>query len=159
LTRDDAITIVSMIANSWPGAAWEADRLEAYVNAISSWDAETTTRAVARAVNKLKYRPSVAELLEFVQIERRSKMSLEEEAALVMPDKQPRPLWVERWSRARAAGDFRLFPEQAAAMDILSRRSPEDFKAYRVPSEPFSDTSIWVEPDSWLDDTLPSLKL
>lgn len=159
MKREDAITIVAMIANSWPGQAWEAERLEAYVNAIITWDAEMTTKAVARSVNKLKYRPSVAELLEFVQIERRAAISPSEEATLVRAEKQPRPLWVERWCRARAAGDWRLFPEQAAAMDILSRRSPEDFKAYRPPSEPFTDTSVWVEPDSYLDPSLPAITL
>ncbi len=159
MTRDDAITIVSMVANSWPGQAWEADRLEAYVNAIITWDAELTTKAVARSVNKLKYRPSIAELLEFVQIERSSKMSLAEESSLVRPEKQPRPLWVERWARARAAGDWRPFPEQSVAMDGLSRYSPEDFKAYRPPTEPLTDSSVWIQGSEYMDETLPQIAL
>lgn len=159
MNREDSITIVSMIANSWPGQAWEADRLEAYVNAIITWDAEITTRAVARSVNKLKYRPSVAELLEFVQIERRAVMSVQEEAELVRTEKPLKPLWVERWERARAAGDMRPFPEQRAAMDILSRASPEDFKAYAPPQAPLSDASAWVQGGEFLDPSLPRYAL
>lgn len=150
MTRDDAVTIVSMIVSHWPGQTWDDAELAAYVSAIESWDAEVTTRAVARAVNHLRFRPKVAELREFVQIERRSALSPREEADLVRPEKPMRPLWVERWERARKADDERLFPEQLSGIETLCRASPENFKAYRPPDVPMNDASVWVQPDEYL---------
>ena len=150
MTRDEAITVVGMIVNSWPGPAWEADRLSAYVAAIEPLDAAITTRAVGRAVNELKYRPSIAELREFVRIER--ALSEPEESRFVLPDKPPKPLWVDRWERARAAGDLRPFPEQITALDSLARQGALDYAAYRPPEAPVSDREHWVQPDEYLPD-------
>ncbi len=145
MSRDDAATIVAMIVHGWPGPVWEAERLEAYVQGIISWDAAITTRALARARNALKYRPSIAELREFVQIEQRAKISEQEQISLILPEKPFKPDWVSRWERARKAGDMRLFPEQAAGLNALCRQSPEDFKAYRLPEAETSDESVWVQ--------------
>jgi hypothetical protein len=150
MTRDDAVTIVTMLVHSWPGPAWEAEKLEAYVNAILPLDAAITTRALGRAVNELKFRPSIAELREFIQIERR--LSEPDEARFVLPDKPPKPQWVERWERARAAGDRRPFPEQMMALDILARQSPEHYKAYAPPEVPTSEAEHWVQPHEYLED-------
>lgn len=149
MTRDDAITIVGMVANGWPGPTWETARLEAYVDAILPWDAEVTTQAVVRARNTLKYRPSISELREFVQIERR--LSEPDEARFVLPDKPVKPAWVERWERARAADDWRPFPEQLQGMDTLARRDPDNYSTYAPPEAPFTDDSVWVQPDEYLE--------
>jgi hypothetical protein len=109
VTRDDAVTIVSMIVHGWPGPNWEPERLEAYVDAIMPLDAAITSRAVGQARNKLKYRPSIAELREFIQIERR--LSESEESNFIPWDKLKMPEWVKRWKRAHEAGDMRPFPE------------------------------------------------
>ena len=148
MDRNDAVTIVSMIVYGWPGAAWETERMEAYVDAIMPLDAAVTSRAVARARNELKYRPSVAELREFVQIERR--LSESEEARYVLPEKE-QPEWVNRWERARAAGDMRPFPEQMTALDMLARQSPEHYKVYAPPEAPVTDREFWVQPDEFLE--------
>jgi hypothetical protein len=148
MSRDDAITIVSMIVNGWPGPAWDADRLEAYVQAIMGLPADVTTRAVARAQKKLEFRPSVAALMEYVQIERR--LSEREVAEFVVPEKIPKPTWVERWERARAVGDQRPFPEQIPGMDALARISPENYAAYAPPEVPISDREVWVQGDEYL---------
>ncbi len=152
MTRDDAITIVSMIVHSWPGQDWDALTMEAYCEAIMPLDAELTTRAVARAVNVLKFRPKVAELREFIAIERRQRLSPREEADLVKVEKIPQPLWVQRWERARAAGDMRPFPEQSHAMEMMSRQSPENRRAYAPPTAPITDASVWVQPAEWLEE-------
>ncbi len=149
MTRDDAVTIVSMIVYGWPGAAWEAERMEAYVDAIMPLDAAITSRAVGRARNELKYRPSVAELREFVQIERR--LSESEEARYVLPDRPEQPDWVKRWERARAAGDMRPFPEQMNAMDALARQTAEDYRVYAPPEHPLNDREHWVQDDEYLE--------
>lgn len=147
MTRDDAVTIVQMIVYGWPGAAWETERLEAYVEAILPWDAKITTHALARARNTLKYRPAISELREFVQIERR--LSETEEAHYILPEKPEKPAWVIRWERARAAGDWRPFPEQITGMDTLARRDPDNYSTYAPPETPFSDSSVWVQPDEY----------
>lgn len=149
MTRDEAIEIVGMIVNSWPGPAWEAGRLEAYVTAIVPLDPAVTTLAVARAVKVLKYRPSIAELREFVRIERALS---EEEEVRYMPVESPgKPAWVERWERARAAGDFRCFPEQINALDTLARQGVENYKVYAPPTTPISDATEWVQAHEYTD--------
>lgn len=148
MNRDDAITIVSLIVNGWPGPAWDADRLEAYVQAIMGLPADVTTRAVVRAQKKLEFRPSVAALMEYVQIERR--LADADEARFIDPEKIPKPLWVERWERARAEGDWRPFPEQIPGMDALARVSPEDYAAYAPPEVPISNREVWVQGDEYL---------
>jgi hypothetical protein len=149
VTREDAITIVEFIVNSWPGSDWEPERLTAYVNAILPLDAEATTKAVAKAVQKLKFRPSVAELREFVRMERQPS---ERELADYMPvEVQPKPDWVSRWERARAARDMRAFPEQLHALDRLSRVDPEHYRVYAPPQHPITDATYWVQADEYLD--------
>jgi hypothetical protein len=154
---DDAVTIVGMIVNGWPGGEWDEARLESYANDLLSFDAELTTKAVIRARKKLIHRPSIAELIEFIQIERR--LTQREQADFVSVEKIPKPLWVERWGRARAAGDWRPFPEQLHAMDMLARRSPLDYRAYAPPECPVTDASAWVQPSEYLDESLPEMKL
>lgn len=148
MTREEALTIVSMIVNTWPGQVWEVERLDAYARAIESMDAEITTLAVARAVREVKYRPSVAELLEYCRIERR--LSEPDEARLMPVDKPPLPSWVQRWQRARKAGDLRFFPEQIQGADSLARSDPLNYKAYRPPDTPITHREDWVQPDEFL---------
>lgn len=149
MTRDDAVTIVAMIVHGWPGPAWESERMASYVEAILPLDAVITTHAVARARNSIRYRPSIAELREFIQIERRLAES--DQARLILPERPVKPEWVNRWERARAAKDMRPFPEQMLALDSLARYSPEDFKVYSPPEQPVTDREFWVQPDEYLE--------
>ena len=119
MTRDDAVTIVAMIVHGWPGAAWETERMESYVNDLLPLDAALTTHALARARNTLKYRPSIAELKEFYAIERRKQAMQETERIKAQLDEVPNKLpiqdWVKRWLVARflvAPPDMRPLPEQ-----------------------------------------------
>lgn len=156
MKRDDAIVIVTMVINGWPGPAWDAGRLEAYIEDLVSFDAELTTKAVIRARRTLKWRPSIAELIEFIQIERR--LTEREQAEFIQPEKIPKPLWVLRWERARASGDERPFPEQMHSLDMMARASPENYRAYAPPECPVTDRSAWIQPDEYLEET-PKPKL
>jgi len=147
MTRDDAITIVEMVVCSWPGQTWDVDRLESYINAIIDWDAEVTTKAVARAVQALKYRPSVAELREYVQVERRAQQASAKPHPNVPSFRFPKPEWVERWERARKAGDMRPFPEQRVGMEGIARMN--DDPIYLPPGAPFTDSSAWIQPSEY----------
>lgn len=110
MTRDDSLTIVGMILNSWPGRAWTEQEMDAYAHGIEDLDAAATTRALARASRELRYRPSIAELREYTRAEQR----------LAEPDRDYRherhsyrpPEWACVWMWMRANGDERILPQQ-----------------------------------------------
>ena len=113
MTRDESLTIVAMIASGWPGAAWDAPRLDSYAKGIESMDALLTTQAVLRAQREVKYRPSVAELREFVSIERRLSEKDEPQERRTLPPGGKCPAWVMGWCVARYRyGDMRVWAEQ-----------------------------------------------
>ena len=148
MTRDEAISVVEMILNSWPGGNWEEAKLQAYVSALMPHDAAITTRATAKAVQKLKYRPSIAELREFIQLERR--LGNDDLLRFMPVERIGRPEWVDRWYRARAAGDYRPFPEQLHALDMLARMSPEHYAVYAPPEHPITDPEHWIQDTEYL---------
>ncbi len=82
MNHEEALTVTQMVVTSWPSTkVWTAEEMTAYANGLQRYDAEACTRAVAAAQQKLMYRPSVAELREFYDIERaklRTQMAGEE---------------------------------------------------------------------------------
>lgn len=135
MTRDEAVTVVGMIAHGWPGADWGEERLAAYVEAILSLDAGLATAAVLRAQKVLRYRPSIAELREFIAVERR--LAEPDDPSPRRPAQtQVRPAWTVRWARARLNRDYRSFPEQCE---------------YAGLPQPFTDRSVWVQEDEYLE--------
>ena len=133
MTRPEAITVVEMIVHGWPGPAWEVPRMEAYIDSFLPLDAKVTTQAVLRARNTLRYRPSIAELREFIHIEQR--LAEPDEPAERRPAQSlVRPAWTVRWARARANGDWRHFPQQCE---------------YVGAPEPFTDRAVWVQDDEY----------
>jgi hypothetical protein len=116
MTRDDAVTIVAMIVHGWPGAPWEQERMESYVQDLMPLDAEITTHALARARNTLKYRPSIAELKEFIQLVRRERAAAKPPQPVdEVQFAKAIPAFVRRWVVARflvSPPDMRPFPEQ-----------------------------------------------
>lgn len=153
MNRDESLTIVAMIVSSWPGKDWDSATCDAYAHNIESLDAEHTTNAVAAAVKTMRYRPSIADLREFVRIQ--TRLSEPDEARFMPVDKPLKPLWVERWQRARHAGDWRCFPEQLVGMDDMARETPEHYRVYAPPSAPLSDNSFWVQGDEYLEGPVP----
>lgn len=84
---------------------------------------------------------------------------------VALPHRFDIPDWVQRWHRARAAGDYRLFPEQASGIRglHLDNGLPEgdtakfiDYpsgyeKEYEiVVNVPVTDREHWVQPDEYL---------
>jgi hypothetical protein len=155
VTRDESLTCVEVILAGWPGNPWSVDQIDSYARAIEGQHFFTTRKAIESAQRSLKFRPPVAELLEFIRIQR--SLSEGEQARLIEPEKVPRPEWVKRWERARAAKDARLFPEQMRGMDELARRSPEDFKVYSLPEVPITDAEYWVQIGEYEDESLPTI--
>lgn len=151
MKRDEAVTIVAMIVNSWPGPDWDTDRLEAYVERLLPLDARNTTLAVERAVRKLRFRPAIADLLEFVRIIEREQIPDGELIGYMPLERIAKPHWVLRWERARAAGDFRPFPEQAHALTQLARVDAAHYAAYAPPEAPITDPSHWVQEHEYVE--------
>lgn len=131
MTRDDSITIVAMVCAAWPGKDWDAAQLDSYARAIEGCDAQQATDAVLRAQKELRYRPSVAELLEFIKIERRLSETDEPMQRRELPKTTRCPDWVKGWCLSRARyGDFRIWPQQdvfAMSQDVMPA---EDQKRY-----------------------------
>jgi len=137
MTRDESVTIVAMVASAW-SQAWALDEMESYARGILEADAEIVTLAVLRAQRELVFRPSVAEILDYARVERRLRN--EADPHNIMPEKTPRPEWVLRWNRARAAGDMRPFPWQGNAIRD---------QGGKVPDTLIDDRDDWIQDDEY----------
>lgn len=120
MNHDEALTVTGMVLTTWPqNKEWGLDEISAYANGLQRYDAETCTKAVAAAQQKLMYRPSVAELREFYDLERAKHRAQTEKPVEKWERKEKVPLWVRRWVAARYLHamfgkdqDMRRFPEQ-----------------------------------------------
>ena len=120
MNQTEALEVTHMVIRTWPTSkAWEADEMLAYAEGLMRYDAETCVNAVAAAQQKLMYRPSVAELREFYDLERAKHRAQAERPAPQYAKKEKVPLWVRRWVAARylhrqfgREQDMRRFPEQ-----------------------------------------------
>jgi len=120
MTFDEALTVTEMVVTTWPSTrVWDAAELTAYANSLMKYDAATCTLAVAAAQQKLMYRPSVAELREFYDLEKAKHRARAEAPTDRYPKKDKVPHWVRRWVAARylyamfgREQDMRRFPEQ-----------------------------------------------
>jgi hypothetical protein len=131
MKRDEALTIIEMIASGWPDARpFDRDEIEMYVTAIEDLDAELASHAVLKAVKDSPYRLKANELRERVRIERRA---LKAELPPIEPSRgRELPLWVKRWLCARMLfsqfgkdQDLRRFPEQGQFGDLTKEVMPE----------------------------------
>ena len=120
MNHEEALTVTQMVVTSWPSSkVWTAEEMTAYANGLMRYDAATCVQAVAAAQQKLMYRPSVAELREFYDLERAKTRAAAEKPREEIVRKEKVPLWVRRWVAARylhkmfgEEQDMRRFPEQ-----------------------------------------------
>ena len=132
MNRDESLQIVAMILAHWrPKREWSKDEISAYASSIQDMPAELTTSAVARAAKEIAYPPSIAELREYVRMERVRRAPVV--AAPEPSVGQPLPFWVKRWICARMLyerfgkpRDLRRFPEQGDAGDLTQELMPGD---------------------------------
>lgn len=143
MNRDESLQIVAMILAHWrPKREWSKDEISAYASSIQDMPAELTTSAVARAAKEIAYPPSIAELREYVRMERVRRAPVV--AAPEPSVGQPLPFWVKRWICARMLyerfgkpRDLRRFPEQGDAGDLTQELMPGD---------------AWIEEANSMDD-------
>lgn len=120
MNYNEAQDVVAMVVRSWPGGKpWSEPEMDAYATGLMRYDAAFAVAAVAAAQQKLMYRPSVAELREFYDLERAKHRAQAERPVEPRTRKEKVPLWVRRWVAARylhaqfgKAQDMRRFPEQ-----------------------------------------------
>ena len=143
MTRDESLTIVSMILAHWrPKREWSKDEISAFAASVQDLPAELTTSAVARAAKEIAYPPSIAELREYVRLERVRRAP--QVKPLEPSDGAPIPLWVKRWICARMLyerfnkpRDERRFSEQGDYGDPTRELMPDE---------------AWVEEANSMDD-------
>lgn len=114
MTYDEAVTVTAMVVTTWPSTkVWSTEEMTAYANGLMRYDAATCTLAVAAAQQKLMYRPSVAELREFYDLERAKTRARAEAPVEPRAKKDKVPLWVKGWCVARYHHkDMRVWSEQ-----------------------------------------------
>lgn len=126
MTRDESLDLVAMLCAAFPGKDWDAATLDSYAKAIQHCDAQQATNAVLRAQRELRFRPSVADLLDYIKTERKMAERDEPlERRLHLPTNARCPEWVKGWvvSRYRHK-DFRVWPQQDA-YDLTIDPMPE----------------------------------
>jgi hypothetical protein len=114
MTYDEAVTITAMVVTTWPTTKiWSTEEMTAYATGLMKYDAATLTRAVAAAQQKLMYRPSVAELREFYDLERAKTRASAERPEQPRARIEKVPLWVKGWCVSRYHyKDMRVWAEQ-----------------------------------------------
>lgn len=149
MNHDEALEVTKMVVTTWPSTkVWSAEEITAYANGLMRYDAEFCTLAVAAAQQKLMYRPSVAELREFYDLERAKRRASAERPVEPRPRKEKVPLWVRRWVAARylhaqfgKEQDMRAFPEQQTFMNPHVDVMPAD--AWLEEAEHVTDERVW----------------
>lgn len=146
---DEAITVTAMVINAWPGSkAWTEEEMHAYATGLQRYDAAVCVQAVAAAQQKLMYRPSVAELREFYDLERAKTRARAEKPEEPRARKDKVPLWVRRWVAARylyrqfgREQDMRRFPEQQDRYSPDMELMPAD--AWLEEAAHVTDERVW----------------
>ena len=146
---DEALTVTQMVVTAWPTSKiWTAEEMSAYANGLMKYDAATATLAVAAAQQKLMYRPSVAELREFYDLEKAKHRAQAEKVTVIYPKKERVPLWVRRWLAARylyamfgREQDMRPFPEQQHKWSPDEPLMPAD--AWLDEAEHVTEDRVW----------------
>ena len=149
MTYDEALTVTQMIVTTWPSTkVWGPEELTAYAAGLQRYDAATCTRAVAAAQQKLMYRPSVAELREFYDLERAKTRATAEKPREERTRREKVPLWVRRWVAARylyaqfgREQDMRRFPEQQDRHSPDMEMMPAD--AWLDEAEHVTEDRVW----------------
>lgn len=145
MTPREAQELVRMVESNWMCDFGERGR-ELWRKLLEPYDAELATRAIAELAKMPlpgnRARPTVADLRGVIVRLRRIEYDTSAWREGLPSGPLARPEWVSRWTRARAAGDHRPFPEQVPGF----REIP-----VALPPEPVTDRDVWVQADEYLE--------
>ena len=143
----EAQEIVRMIEAGW-SFDLGANGRELWREVLLPYELELATRAVTALAKDLRQRPSVADVRSMILKIKRDEG--EQQAWRLLPAAPiPEPEWVGRWRRARAADDFRIFPEQIPGYLALQEDHPRNLIAYALPSSDTDNAADWIQPGEY----------
>jgi len=124
--------------------------MDAYATGLMWMAPELAVNAVAAAQQKLQYRPSVADLREFYDLERAKIRAKTENESVRWPTRRETvPLWVRRWVAARYLyarfgkdQDMRRFPQQQDQYSPDCELMPNE--AWLEEADHVSDKHVWA---------------
>jgi len=161
VTDRETQELVRMIEANWQMRLSRESR-DAWREALMAFEPELATQAIALLARRHAERPSVAEVRSAILSARRDQLQAASLWQAWLPEQAPRPEWVTRWERARAAGDFRIFPEQIPGYiqmqegkpirddEVVSQSELEVSRAtYALPAT-VDDRGEWVQPDEYV---------
>jgi hypothetical protein len=128
---DEAEHLTGMIRAAWDMYLDDAGR-QAWTDFLVDQDADDAMAAFYKLRDRQRERPRIADFREVIKMLARPEEPLQP-ALPVGPFVIPE--WVLRWKRARAAGDYRAFPEQVP---------------YVQHSAPQTDEKVWVQPHEYV---------
>ena len=134
----DAQELVRMVESGWRMDLGKEGR-EMWRRMLRPYDAAMATRALVHLVEHQSERPAIADLRAAIL-----KLRTDERKAETLPARESKPPWVLCHTAARALGDQRYFVEQIPGLAELDMRNDYD-GTYVVPTEPFTDKSVWVQ--------------
>lgn len=152
---ESATTILGWLEGAYPTRFHLDNVRRLYLTALEEWEETSASNAVLDWIKKEPRPPTVAELrTEYL----RRHLGDPELWREQLPEPTGRPEWVERWDRARAAGDVRLFPEQADGIRELHATGLKEAhvgksgyeEAYAKLDTSRSDATVWVQPKEYV---------
>lgn len=171
MNESSAKETLGMLTSAYPDMTLEPESSAIYLACLGEMDLSLAAPAILTWVKSETRWPRIADLREAYRAEaHRMQQDAERNVRATLPE-QTAPEWVARWRRARAAGDYRLFPEQAPGIRELHRYHgspvgaeaktdgfPSGYEAeMRLLTTPASDAAVWVQPSEYLDNETPEL--
>jgi len=135
-----------MIESAWTFDLGEAGR-RLWRETLVQYDAAIATPAIAgplvRHMEAQRHvRPTIQDLRGCLN---RAAKDAQPVPRQIASRREPEPAWVARWRRARDAGDFRAFPEQA-----------DDAGIAELELGGYADADVWVQPHEYVDEKAPA---
>jgi hypothetical protein len=152
MKAEEAELIVSWLVGAYPEQAGNVETERFFRETFLTMDAREVAPIILSWVKTERRWPRLADIRQAITNQRR--LAEAELWRQLPPERPPRPAWVERWSRAREAGDDRLFPEQApgirenhaAALESYGSMGRSGYEEMLAKLDvPFNDAEVWVQ--------------
>lgn len=156
MTRQEADEILGWLLGAYPHQSQMT--ADVYGQAFESMQAEDVGPVVLNWIKTEPKLPSLFDIRKAISnIKRLAQAEQDAQAWRQLPAEPLQPeRWVERWRRARAAGDERLFPEQEPGIRRLNSDNAVNGRSgyeemYAKLSVMHGDASVWVQPGEYAE--------